>query len=84
MDWHSLAMKRTALRRAGLGAGSGEATLSSERMEDRMWRTQARQRSRNVSSTAAASVKRSKEDAVGPLAGPEFDMRTEEVSEPAG
>lgn len=66
MDWHSLAMKRTELRRAGLGAGSepDEATASSERIQDRMSRTHARQRSRRVSSTAAASVKRLKDDAV--------------------
>lgn len=33
MDWHSLAMKSTELRRA---VGSGEAAASSERIEDRM------------------------------------------------
>lgn len=32
MDWHSLAIKSTELRRA---VGSGEAAASSERIEDR-------------------------------------------------
>lgn len=72
MDWHSLAMKRTELRRAGLG--SGEAAASSEWMEERMWRTQARQPSRKASSTAGESVKRLKEDA------DEFSVVPEEVT----
>lgn len=81
MDWHSLAMKRTELRQAGLG--SGEAAASSERMEDRMWRTQARQPSRRASSTAGESVKRLKEDADELSVGPEEVTVTETVSDPA-
>lgn len=69
MDWHSLAMKSTELRQAGLG--SGEAAASSFRMEDRMWRTQAMQPPRNASSTAGVSVKRLKEDADELSVGPE-------------
>lgn len=69
MDWHSLATKRTELSRAGLGCG--ETVASSERMEDRMLRTQARQPSRKASSTAGVSVKRLKEDADELSAEPE-------------
>lgn len=80
MDWHSLAMKRTELRQAGLG--SGEAEASSERMEDRMWRTQATQPSRKASSTAGESVKRLKEDADELSLGPEEVTVTELESGP--
>lgn len=61
MDWQSLAINSTELRRAGLG--SREVVASSERMEDRTWRTQARQPSRKASSTAGESVKRLEEEA---------------------
>lgn len=72
MDWHSLAVKSTELSRAGLGCG--ETAASSERMKDRMLRTQARQPSRKASSTAGVSVKRLKEDA------DEFSAEPEELS----
>lgn len=75
MDWQSLAMKRTELRRAGLRSGGAES--SSERMEDRMRRTQARQPSRKASSTAGESVKRLKEDADALSLGPEGGAETE-------
>lgn len=81
MDWHNLAMKRTELRRVGLE--SGEAKASSERMEDRMWRTQARQPSCKTSSTAAESVKRSNEDMEAPSVDPRVETRTEVDSDPA-
>lgn len=81
MDWHSLAVKRTELRRAGLG--SGVAAASSERMEDRMLRTQAVQPSRKASSTAGESVKRLKEDADKLSVGPEEGTAAEMESEPA-
>lgn len=72
MDWHSLAMKSTELSWTGLGCGKTAA--SSERTEDRMLWTQARQPSRKASSTAGVSVKRLKEDA------DEFSAEPEELS----
>lgn len=74
-------MKRTELRRAGLG--SGEAAASLERTEDRMWRTQARQPSRKASSTAGESMKRLKEDADELSEGPEEVTAPERDSDPA-
>lgn len=79
MDWHSLAMKSTELRRA---VGSGEAAASSERIEDRMWRTQAMQPLRKASSTAGESVKRLKEEADGLSVTPDMIV-AETESEPA-
>lgn len=69
MDWQSLAMNSTELNWAGLG--SGDAPASSERMDERMWWMQARQPSRNASSTAGESVKRLKDDAEERSEGPE-------------
>ena len=71
-------MKRTELRRVGLG--SGETAASSEWMEDRMWRTQAREPSRKASSTAGESMKRLNEEA---SVGPEEETVTEMESDPA-
>lgn len=73
MDWQSLAMNSTEVRQAGLGLG--EAVASSDWMEDRMWRTQARQSSRKASSTAGESMKRLKDDSG------EFSEGPEEVTE---
>lgn len=81
MDWHSLAMKRTELRQMGLG--SGDAAASSDRMEDRMWRTQASEPSRKASSTAGESMKRLNEDTDKPPEGPEEETVTEMESDPA-
>lgn len=62
-------MKSTELRQAGLGLG--EVVASSDWMEDRIWRTQAKQSSRKASSTAGESMKRLKDDSGDFSEGPE-------------
>lgn len=71
-------MKSTELNFAGLGFG--DALASSERIDERMWWMQARQPSRNASSTADESVNRLKDDIEERLVRPEESEEVEMVS----